>query len=483
MTPAQRVAAATHYTVHGVGEFTRSINNVAEWSTRLGVYRAFLDRGFDPERAAQLAKELTIDFDRSGTMSKTIGKFFMFINAGVQADAALIRGLAKSKAVRIATAAVMAQGFSQNFLGRMTGGINPLTGNYYIDEVDPSVFEKNMVFMLPGNFAIKIPLPYELAAIHNAGRYTSEAVLGHMSPMAAAGNTIKSFVNNLDPITDTAGGAFMSMVPSLVRPVADVMANNSWNGRQVRPNLDTYGTPRVPSATHYGETSGFFTMLATAMAKATGGDGAYVPSMLEKMTPAFMQPDAMQYLFEQYLGGTASMMNKATAIGQQTLDPVGYKAAGHTSNLSQIPVVGSFIGNGGPAGVIQRYEEMAKPVLEIGKSYMGKVRSGDITGANALVQQYPYVINEAFPLAEATEHARAEARKNIKAAQADPNSSTQTKANLIDSYRAMEQNVVNATESRFRADSMINRNDAWNLKATQPTYQAPVPTAWIAANR
>ena len=461
-----------------VADFTRGINNTAEWATRVGVYRAFLKAGYSPERAGQLAKETTINFDRTGGWTKNIGKFFMFVNAGVQADAAMLRGMFGSRTFRRIMGAIMLSGYMQSWAGKQMGGVNPATGNFYYDELPDEDFEKNMVFMRAnGQPPIKIPIPFEFAAIHNSGRLISEAQQGRISAGQAITGTLKSFVNNFDPMTDVVGKGFNALMPTVVRPIADIESNNSWNGSQVRPELDEYGVHKVPSDMHFAHTSGFFIGLAKALAKINGGDGMYRPSWLEQTMPKYMEPDSMEYLFHAYLGGGARLMTMAGNAIEAKTNPDKFAAEGRVQDVGQIPIIGTFTIPTGPRTEIQHFQNMEGPIKQLYKSWDEANRDGQTDYANELLAKYPYALTSGIAWVKSADEGISAARRAIRNAQNNPRLTTAQIADQVRTAQLAEQAAVEKASRQLHADTFINRNDVWDLKGGHSTYAAPEQSA------
>jgi uncharacterized protein YchJ len=76
-----------------VVEYVDAWNTIFEDSTRLSVYKAALEKGLSKERAAFLAKEASINFNRMGTGGPVINALWMFSNASIQGSAKMLRAM------------------------------------------------------------------------------------------------------------------------------------------------------------------------------------------------------------------------------------------------------------------------------------------------------------------------------------------------------------------------------------------------------
>jgi hypothetical protein len=63
---------------HAVLDWLSDYNEAMENATRLAAYKAALDQGMSKERAASLAKNLTVNFNRKGRQTRELGALVRF---------------------------------------------------------------------------------------------------------------------------------------------------------------------------------------------------------------------------------------------------------------------------------------------------------------------------------------------------------------------------------------------------------------------
>ena len=86
----------------GLAAVLNCVNNTNmafENATRFAVFMAARKAGMDAEKAAYLAKELTINFNRSSSGGSVINAIYLFFNAGVQGTAKFVRTMGTLKKV------------------------------------------------------------------------------------------------------------------------------------------------------------------------------------------------------------------------------------------------------------------------------------------------------------------------------------------------------------------------------------------------
>jgi hypothetical protein len=69
---------------HAVADWLSDYNEAMENATRLAAYKAESTQGMSKERAASLAKNLTVNFNRKGRQTRELGALVRFFNAAVQ---------------------------------------------------------------------------------------------------------------------------------------------------------------------------------------------------------------------------------------------------------------------------------------------------------------------------------------------------------------------------------------------------------------
>lgn len=292
------------------------------------------------ERAAALSKNLTINFNRMGTMGPTVNALYMFFNASVQGTVNVFRGLKPGNYSSRKTKAVIG-----------LAGIGSITALYNIlfSEEDPEdgrlLYSKipewerqtKMIVMFPGvsieNGDLKVekwgtgskyytftedgrklpvglgvPMPYGYAIFANTGRIATELslakVLDNYDRSLAEGglDLAESFLHNYAPLSISLPNAeeerkiiktLPTFLPSAVRPLGDLLANRDFFGSPI-----TYESFYDDDPVSYREKTGNFKFIekfAQSVNDATGGNEFYKGDV-------DWDPSIMQYLID-YAGG------------------------------------------------------------------------------------------------------------------------------------------------------------------------------------
>ena len=199
-----------------------------ESSTRMGEYMKARQKGLSMEEAARAAREVTLDFSRSGVVGEQINRYVPFFNACLQGG---------DKMVRL---------FREDFVGTsqkmfwyiVLPSLLLLAWNWDEDwykDLDPDI--KNNYWCLGRN--IRIPKPQEAGVLFGSG---IEALFQQAADKDkdAVSNFLKAFSSNMMP----------SVLPTLILPLIEWSANYSFfKGRPLVGNKYS----RLPDELQYND--------------------------------------------------------------------------------------------------------------------------------------------------------------------------------------------------------------------------------------
>jgi len=295
-------------------------NDMMENSIRLSAYMAALDRGLSKQKAAILAKNLTVNFDKKGQLSARINAYFAFFNASVQGTARLAKTLKGPKGK-----AIIGGGIA---LGAAQAVILALAG--YDDDNPPEfIRERNFIVPLPNGDFLTIPYPLGFNVLPNVGRLTTEFVLsGGKDPGKKVTALLGSVVDAFSPI----GGSELSLqtiMPTVADPIVAIATNKDAFGRPIyKKDQATNPTPGYlrsrENASEISKNIAYFLNLASGGTKYSKG---------------YVSPtgDEIDYLIGQITGGVGRELMKA----EQT---VKSGITGEELPAYRIPLVGRFYG-------------------------------------------------------------------------------------------------------------------------------------------
>ena len=311
-------------------------NTAIENAFRLAAYKVAKENGMTPARAAQLAKNLTVNFNKKGLAATQTGALYAFFNAAVQGTARIGETLLQHngnpsdyKNIRLSSMGKkivlggITLGVMQALLGAMAGW----------DDDEPKQFqrERNLIIPIPGSDKyISIPMPLGFHVLPNIGRITTEFVLGGFkNPGKKLTDLLGVMAEAFNPIGN-AGMSLQTIAPTFADPLVALATNKDWNGQSIAREDFNRNNP-TPGWTRTKDTA---TPWAKALAYGLNyisGGGEYGKGLISP------SPDQIDYLVGQVTGGVGREAGKLAQTVSAT-------AKGEELPKYKIPVVGRFIG-------------------------------------------------------------------------------------------------------------------------------------------
>ncbi|EJG5924636.1 hypothetical protein NAE50_003055 [Salmonella enterica] len=339
---------------HSFTKLVEDANNAVENALRLSAYRHARDAGLSRPQAASLAKNMTVNFNRRGEQGVLLNSLYMFANASIQGTANMMRSLAHlngegpllqrlnwknfNMAQKLALTATGA-GYLLASLNRAGAGQDDDGVNWY-DKVPDYVKEHNIVIM-KSLFGGKqgeywsIPLPYGYNMFFLLGGTAEGVTRGSMTASKAAGNIVGGLLGAFNPLGSEdsktlAGTLFKNAAPTILRPVADLWANENFMGTQIYQENFPGGTPKPDSTLGRRSTPEAYKAFAGWLNRASGGS-QYRSGALD------INPDKMKYWIDYISGGMGRFAGK-------TLDAAAKSYNGIDIPPQQIPFLGKISG-------------------------------------------------------------------------------------------------------------------------------------------
>ena len=305
------VAGKKQLATNGIKKVFQTIENantVAENAIRVSVFNSLRKRNFSPERAAQAAANVTVNFSKGGEYKAIANAFYLFYNASLQGSFAILNAATRSKKVQKILGGVAAFGLLQDYLNAAFSPEDE-DGQLIYDKIPEYIKEHNIILMdyfgiLPierGYFAI--PMPYGLNIPHNYGRVASSIVRGGMTAGDGANSIFGTTLNTISPIGDiwqTAEGKrgpllFDALAPTIADPIIDIYKNEDFSGKEIyKEGFPGDDTPR--SQLYWSTTSPLFVNISDFLNEFTGGS---------KVTSGMIDwsPDVLEYWSDTAFGG------------------------------------------------------------------------------------------------------------------------------------------------------------------------------------
>ena len=307
-------------------------NDMMENSIRLAAAKAALDKGLSPQKAAVIAKNITVNFDKKGAKTREIGALYAFFNPAVQGTERIYQTLKGPAGKAIIGGGILA-GMIQAVLMEAAG----------YDENDPPEFtrEKSFIIPMPDGHYIPIPYPQGYNVLPNVGRQAMDFIMhGGKNPGKHIADLTASMMDSLSPL-GTVGWTMQSIAPTALDPLAALAENKDAFGRPIsRPDRATAPTPGYTRSRDTASTLG--KGIAEFLNFASGGD-KYIKGSVSPTG------DQVDFLAGQVGGGLYREASKAVQYAKA-------KATGEEVPSYRVPLVGQFHGEvGQPAAIAQEF--------------------------------------------------------------------------------------------------------------------------------
>ena len=304
-------------------------NDAMENAVRLSAFKVALDQGLSEDKAASLAKNLTVNFNRKGAASPTLQALYAFFNASVQGTKRLAETLQGPAGRKI-----MAGGFT---LGVIQAIALSMAG---FDDDEPPQFlkDKNLILPLSDGDYLVIPMPMGFNIFPGIGRLTTEYILGQAGAITGAkglGDKVLDVTSLvLDSFNPLGSGSLLQILsPTAFDPLAAIQSNKDAFGRPI--SKEDRATSPTPGFMRSREGASWFSKnLAEFLNYVSSPAGtSYTKG---KISPT---ADQLDYLIGQYTGGVGREVMK-------TGEYLGAVAKGETAELPsyRVPIAGKLYG-------------------------------------------------------------------------------------------------------------------------------------------
>lgn len=316
-------------------EFVDDYNDIIENAVRLSVFQAARDNGVSTTKAASIAKNITVNFNRKGNLTPPINALYMFFNASVQGTARLAQSVLTSKTAAAAVGGIAIMGFLLDALNRAMSDDDEETGRNRYDLIPEFDKSKNWIIMnpmRPGEY-VKVPLPLGPHVFHNAGRLLSDAVFRDDPRNAAeyGWSMAGVFLDAFSPL-GAASSVGQLIAPSVLDPVLQVTENKSFTGAPVYKSADRFGkTDPKPAYTRYFESTPDVWKGASRMLNDVSGGDKDKPGAIN------LEPDILKHVFYTMTGGPGRTLDQA-------IDATQAGARGKDLTVNRVPLASRFYG-------------------------------------------------------------------------------------------------------------------------------------------
>lgn len=337
---------ATRRTITSLLRVIQDANNAVENGVRLSAYVSARTSGMSEGKAAQLAKNLTVNFNSHGAKGVELNAWYMFMNASIQGTARLVKALSNRQVQKIVSGVVLS-GFVLDILARSMAGDDDDDGENDYDQLPEHTKAMNFVFMIDGR-AVTIPMPYGYNFFAATGRKVSEMMFReNYSAVKSAADLAGIFIDAFSP-TGQAGSGLQYLSPTVTDPLVQWAENKNFAGNPLRRPQTPFGVPNPEYQMGFKSTSAPAKWLAEILNDGTGGN---------EVRPGFVDvnPAFFDFAVSSILGGAGR-----TAL--QTVSAPIKMGGDDEIQAREVPFLNIFVGAKPEHQTERKYFEAVKKV-------------------------------------------------------------------------------------------------------------------------
>ncbi|WP_372892011.1 LPD38 domain-containing protein [Sphingomonas sp.] len=328
----------------GVFDWLSDYNTAMENAVRLATYKVGKANGLTPERAASIAKNISVNFNRKGQIATQAGALYAFFNASVQGTSRMVETLQGPAGKKILMGGAI--------IGVMQALALAAAG---FDEDEPPEFLRDRNLIIPTGLLtgkkdyISIPMPLGLHVLPAIARMMTEYAMsgfkdGPKRVIHAAGVVADAF----NPVGN-AGLSLQTITPTAIDPIAALAENKDFTGKPIA-RKDFNSLNPTPGFTRGKDTSTALGKGISEMLNMLTGGSKYTPGVFSPT------PDQIDYLLGQAFGGIGREYNKVEQTASSLL-------TGEELPSYKIPLLGRLYGSSeGQSAQANKYYENLKRI-------------------------------------------------------------------------------------------------------------------------
>jgi hypothetical protein len=282
------------------------------------------------EKAASLAKNLTVNFTRKGELSSGVNLMYLFFNAAVQGTANIAQALSGRTTsggftkgqVAVASMALISYLVTEHNL--MASEEDDDGKSVYDDLSDYDKLMSWNIVKSDGKSFWQIPMPYGYGFFHTLGRLGAEYANESIDFGDVLATTTAAFAHHMlppplgfvgaigksDDAMDFVSRAAIDLAPDVFEPALALAVNKNHFGSPLYLEGNPLMTPTPDSSKSKRSTEKIYTDLAQALNDVSGGS-------LYRTGSVDISPDSMKYFVEYLSGGLGRFISRSMDVSQK----------------------------------------------------------------------------------------------------------------------------------------------------------------------
>ena len=411
-------------------------NLIFENSVRVTTFHALKDAGVSPERAAQAARSVTVDFGKSGDWGGFVNSLYLFYNASLQGSFFFLRSLSRMPKAKLAkyVGGIMAVGALMDSLNAAMSEEDE-DGIKEVDKIPDYVAEHNWVIMTPfleDTPYFSIPMPYGMNMLYNTGRASAQYVRGGKRIDQAS----KSIGSTLLEVVNPLGGSehFLNFAaPTIADPFISLYGTNKdFSGRDI---VKTAFPNQIASdaSLYWSSTSPTAVSIANSLNELTGGSDA-VSGWID------WSPDSLEFWYDYITGATGKTIQRGLEVGPKLASADNAEDFWNTVGRD-FPLARKLIGNIGDSENLSVYIDKRDRINVARQELKNAYEAGDRERFEAAKERYPDEIKAIAGMRKA-EAARRKNSQRVNIVKNAQNITEERREQLLSQLREQKKKII-----------------------------------------
>lgn len=441
-TTPQQARMKAQQALKKTGELIENVNLGVENAVRLAAYKNAREAGLSKDRAASLAKNLTVNFNRRGDWGIAMNALYLFYNASIQGtarlfQAALTPGVGGRRVRRILYGIAIAS-FALDMLNRFISDDDD-DGESYYDKISEFEKQRNIIVMNPlsdsGDY-FKVPIAYGYNVFATIGRAASSYVNGRPGTEAVT-SVLSNMVDAFNPVGGS-GNLLTLAAPTILDPAVELYLNRDYADRPIYREQQPYGPEEPNSQMYWGSVNPFWKGVTGTLNRMTGGDEV-LPGAID------INPEVLEHLTGTLTGAAGTfvmdrLVGNAAKLATGKWDDI---------EMNDIPMVRKLSGSKPGWYDKSAYYARVEEIEQIASRPKEYVERGNIEAAQAYAMEHQNALALVPVVKAAKKQMRGikDARNSIEAARASGNMTDAEAREAYKTVKKAEQEII----TRFNA--------------------------------
>lgn len=321
-------------------------NAVIENGVRLAAYKQARDIGLSPDKAAALAKDLTVNFNRKGAMGPAMNAMYLFYNASIQGNVRMLQTMLRSPRARKFAYSTIGFAVMLDIINRSLAGEDDDGENLY-DTLPSHVKAHNLIIMGEKEPLVKLPLPWGYNVLHAIGQSVGTMLTSERAnALDQAAHVATALIDAFNPVG--SGTPMQIISPTVVDPFTQIAENKNFAGNPVKPEQMPFGPGKPESEMYFRSAREGSKDVARWLNEYSDGNEVR-PGWLD------VSPEWIDLFIDHFTGG-------AGRFTANTADTMQRILTGKEIETQNVPFVRKLTGYNNEYGVKSRYYEWSKDV-------------------------------------------------------------------------------------------------------------------------